>query len=157
MGAAYFGERGAVGAEDGFAPLHGFNDGEPETFGDGGKQQCGAVGVEPTALRVGDNAEHGYIGVVVELRAELGGIFGRVVAGDDEVVVGEVVHKREKSMDVLLFLDFTKGKEEGHMLRVELGGHLLGTEGEVFDGVVDDARGFASEVDNAGGVFFGKA
>jgi hypothetical protein len=69
VGGAYLGEGGEAGAEDGATPLHGFDDGEPEPFGEGREEECGAVGVEPAAMVVGDGAEHGDIGVLRQLLA----------------------------------------------------------------------------------------
>lgn len=132
--------------------MHGFNDGETEAFGDRGEEKCSAVGVEPSALGVGDDTDDMDARVGGCESAEVGGIFCSVVASNDKLVIGEVLHQREERMNVFLFFDFTEGKEEGHVgLRYQRG-LLLRSDGEVFDGVVDDAGGFAAEVDDAGGV-----
>ena len=145
MDAANFRERGFVGTENRFTPLHGFNDGETEAFGDGREEKGAAMGIEPAPLGVGDNAYDVDIGVLGELRTEGVGILGFVVAGNDKVIVGEASHEREEGMDLFFLLHLAKRQEEGRgvwkIKRGERG--FLGTYSEVFDPVVDDMDGFA--------------
>lgn len=93
VGAADFGKRGLVGAEDGFAPLHGFDGGQSEALGDGGEEKSCAMGIEPASLTVVDNANHGDVGVLVKLCTKLMGIGGMVIAGYDESVARKAVHE----------------------------------------------------------------
>ncbi len=119
------------------------------------------MGVEPAALGVGDDADDVDAGLEGNLRAQESGIFGVVVAGDDQVVLREELQHGDEGVDVLFLLDFAEGEEEVERLGVgevaELSGLLLHTDGEVLDSVVDDTRGFPAEVDDARGVFLGKA
>lgn len=153
MGAANLGERGAVGAEDRFAPLHGFDNRESESFGDGRKEKGCAVGVKPAPLGVGHETNDMHIGMGGKLGANRFGVVCFVVAGNDEVVVGETVHQWEEGVHLFLLSHFSNKKEErcsGNRQR------LLGPSGEVFNTVIDDMDRFVVEVDEALGILAGK-
>lgn len=153
MGAANLGERGAVGAEDGFAPLHGFDNRESESFGDGRKEKGCAVGVKPAPLGVGHETNDMHIGMGGKLGANRFGVVCFVVAGNDKMIIGETVHQWKEGVHLLLLSHFSNKKEErcsGNRQR------LLGPSGEVFNTVIDDMDRFVVEVDEALGILAGK-
>ena len=126
---SYLGQAGAPRGEDGFAPLHGLDNGQAEAFAQRGHQQGGAVGIEPPPFGLADGAGHQYVGVGGQLRAELPCIGVAVVARHNEVVFRQQVHRGEEGVDVFLGFHHADAKEEG-LVGVDACWGLLGSVDE---------------------------
>ena len=69
------------------------------------------MGVEPATLSIGDGTHQVHVGA--GLFSKPTGIRTTVVAGDEEVIVGQLLHHRQESSEILLLGDHTHRKEEG--------------------------------------------